>query len=276
MSISCTTRPAGCGAAPPLRLGPILALTAFLAFGAGAPDANAAQGPETQVFNIDFSGVSLSPQGGAISGSAILTAEPVFGVSGGGFARSSLKVVKAWGFVVGSLAEPALMEDPMYPLSLLGPNSFLGNTNLLVYGAGGLMLDSISFSTGGPRGNFNIMQAGMNYQFTTEFAGSGTGSLQVTPGPTPGTGLAGFAFLILAGAGARAAGALIALPPPLVSPRLGERGLARLRAPFRPSAEPSAERRRARRKGSRRAAPPRGDRRRPERPPPQRSARKSA
>jgi len=215
MSIS-TTRPAGCGAALSLRLGAILALTAFLALGAGAKDAQAAEctecGPPPVIQDFYFN-FSATLDGGSISGGGMLMAQQqspgVWLVTDATGALNLIPpnpVTPASMYSLNLLPPNTWPPNPIWPSSPIVPN----NDNLLIiYGtAAQLTNQGISFAVGDGFGNLNIADPPFSYNVTTDFAGTGTGSFFATPGPTPGTGLAGLAFLILAGATARARGLL--------------------------------------------------------------------
>jgi hypothetical protein len=200
-------RPADGSFAALSRLCAIVALTTFFALGAGAGarDAHAAQAAPTQDFYFNF---SATLTGGAISGSGILEAEPQ--------SPGVWLVTDATGVLNFYPPIPVYPPVPIYPpdpFRLLPPNGFpptpfVPNDNLLILNGAAAQLTSggISFAVGDGLGNLNIADG--NYSFTTDFAGSGTGSFFATPGPTPGTGVLGLAFLILAGVAARARGLL--------------------------------------------------------------------
>jgi hypothetical protein len=178
------------------RLGAIVALTAFLAFGAGA------RASETPIY---FSFSADLPRG-SITASGILETQPL----GGGVYEATSVMSGGIDFVPA-----APTTETMSTLSLFPVDGFNGNDNLLLFdGAGSfLTFDGISFSA--PMIGDLIIRArtGGDYAFTTDFAGRGTGTFFATPGPAPGTGLAGFALLILAGAAARARGRLARISP---------------------------------------------------------------
>ena len=93
------------------------------------------------------------------------------------------------------------------PQDAVSHSAECGRNLLLIYGTGGLLtVYGIALQVGDGFGSLNIADG--SYNFTTTFAGTGTGSFFATPGPAPGTGLAGFAALILAGAAVRARGLL--------------------------------------------------------------------
>ena len=185
------------------RLSAMVALTALLAFGAGA---HAGEALPTQDFYFSF---NADLTDGSISGGGTLMAQEqtpglwlVTGATGG------LRFTPPDPCISKGISSAACGLTKSFSLSYLDPMSYMNNDNyLLIYGTGSLLtVYGIALQVGDGFGSLNIADG--SYNFTTTFAGTGTGSFFATPGPAPGTGLAGFAVLILAGAAVRARGLL--------------------------------------------------------------------
>jgi hypothetical protein len=196
------------------RLG-ALALSAVLAGAASAPalanDVGPTRPPLEKDYHFSFS-AELSD--GFISGSGVLVTGPLASLPNYLVPPGARQVTTIKGGTATYTPDAPGSSASDYNLTLIPVDTYptpsgvpaLSNDNIYVP-KGNSQLDNygISFAVGA-LGDINIADG--SYNFTSTFAGNGTGNLQTSPGPTPGTGLLALTFLMLAGAVARARGFL--------------------------------------------------------------------